>query len=328
MTRGGSRASWASRSTSSTWSASSSAGVMRPFVDAYLRAARPARASTATRPSSSGRCWAGRGRCTAATRWPRATTPACGRCRTPRDRRSRAMSCWPGVDADKDQSYFLYGLRQEQLAHSRFPAGRPDQASRCAPSRTSWGSSRRPSPRARSCASCPAGTSVGRSANGRGWQPLPGVVMDADGRDAVVTPGRPPTPSDPSQVALSPDGNRAYVTNHDIGAVTVINTTPAERSTRRCRSLPDRTRCSSPPTDVGCTSPTPPRTSVSVLDPPRTRSTATIAVGHSPEGLAITPDGKLLYVANADDGTVTVVDTATAKPVGSPIAPARDPTPW
>ena len=28
-----------------------------------------------------------------------------------------------GRDADKDQSYFLYGLRQEQLAHTRFPLG-------------------------------------------------------------------------------------------------------------------------------------------------------------------------------------------------------------
>ena len=28
-----------------------------------------------------------------------------------------------GLDADKDQSYFLYGLRQDQLAHTRFPLG-------------------------------------------------------------------------------------------------------------------------------------------------------------------------------------------------------------
>ena len=34
-----------------------------------------------------------------------------------------ATACWPGCDADKDQSYFLYGLRQDQLAHTRFPLG-------------------------------------------------------------------------------------------------------------------------------------------------------------------------------------------------------------
>jgi len=28
-----------------------------------------------------------------------------------------------GLDTDKDQSYFLYGLRQDQLAHTRFPLG-------------------------------------------------------------------------------------------------------------------------------------------------------------------------------------------------------------
>ena len=26
-------------------------------------------------------------------------------------------------DANKDQTYFLYGLRQDQLAHARFPLG-------------------------------------------------------------------------------------------------------------------------------------------------------------------------------------------------------------
>ena len=29
------------------------------------------------------------------------------------------------ADADKDQTYFLYGLRQDQLAHARFPLGDP-----------------------------------------------------------------------------------------------------------------------------------------------------------------------------------------------------------
>ena len=36
--------------------------------------------------------------------------------------RGGATGCWP-ADADKDQSYFLYGLRQDQLAHTRFPLG-------------------------------------------------------------------------------------------------------------------------------------------------------------------------------------------------------------
>jgi YVTN family beta-propeller protein len=129
----------------------------------------------------------------------------------------------------------------------------------------------------------------------------------------------------PSQVALSPDGNRAYVTNHDIGAVTVINTT-----TRR--AVDPQVQVAAGP-DAVLVAPDGRRVyvadstanQVSVLDPATNTVAATIPVGRSPEGLAITPDGKLLYVANADDGTVTVVDTATAKPVGSPIAAGKGP---
>ena len=65
--------------------------------------------------------------------------------------------------------------------------------------------------------------------------------------------------------------------------------------------------------------------SVSVLDTATNAATATIAVGHAPDGLAISPDGKLLYVANGDDATVTVVDTASAKPVGSPVPVGKRP---
>jgi YVTN family beta-propeller protein len=37
----------------------------------------------------------------------------------------------------------------------------------------------------------------------------------------------------------------------------------------------------------------------------------TIPVGESPFGIAITPDGAFAYVANFDDGTVSVIDTST-----------------
>ena len=50
------------------------AGVMQPFLDAYLSGETPARASTATRTSSSGRCSGGRATCTTARRSRPATT--------------------------------------------------------------------------------------------------------------------------------------------------------------------------------------------------------------------------------------------------------------
>jgi len=38
-----------------------------------------------------------------------------------------------------------------------------------------------------------------------------------------------------------------------------------------------------------------------------------ITVGNNPKGIAVTPDGKKLYVANQNDNTVSVIDTATNK---------------
>jgi len=34
-------------------------------------------------------------------------------------------------------------------------------------------------------------------------------------------------------------------------------------------------------------------------------------VGNGPFGAAVTPDGKKVYVANSDDGTVSVINTTT-----------------
>jgi YVTN family beta-propeller protein len=47
-----------------------------------------------------------------------------------------------------------------------------------------------------------------------------------------------------------------------------------------------------------------------VVDTARNRVTATIRVGNGPEGVAMTPDGRTVYVANYDSKTVSVIDTA------------------
>jgi YVTN family beta-propeller protein len=44
-----------------------------------------------------------------------------------------------------------------------------------------------------------------------------------------------------------------------------------------------------------------------------------IPVGRVPYGLAVTPDGSKVYVANALANTVSVIDTATNTVIGSPI---------
>jgi YVTN family beta-propeller protein len=51
---------------------------------------------------------------------------------------------------------------------------------------------------------------------------------------------------------------------------------------------------------------------VAVVDPETFRLVAAVKVPGQPQGLAVHPNNQILYVANAQDGTVGLVDTATA----------------
>jgi YVTN family beta-propeller protein len=50
---------------------------------------------------------------------------------------------------------------------------------------------------------------------------------------------------------------------------------------------------------------------VSVIDTATDKVIATIPVGYSPTGVAVTPDGARVYVPNAFSGTVSVIATGT-----------------
>jgi YVTN family beta-propeller protein len=50
---------------------------------------------------------------------------------------------------------------------------------------------------------------------------------------------------------------------------------------------------------------------VSVIDTNTNTVSATIPVGNGPEGLAVTADGKKIYVANVWDNSVSVINAAT-----------------
>jgi YVTN family beta-propeller protein len=56
---------------------------------------------------------------------------------------------------------------------------------------------------------------------------------------------------------------------------------------------------------------------VSVIDTAANRVVATIAVGMSPNAVAVTPDGTHVYVANLGTNNVSVIDTATNKVVAT-----------
>ena len=50
---------------------------------------------------------------------------------------------------------------------------------------------------------------------------------------------------------------------------------------------------------------------ISVIDTATNTVIATVNVGTDPSGVAVTPDGKKVYVANQDSNNVSVIDTAT-----------------
>ena len=104
------------------------AGVLQPFLDAYLDGETPSPCVDCNTYVKFG-ALLGRARhlydCDAVATGHYAR-------RDVRSGRARPGCCAPR-DADKDQTYFLYGLRQDQLEHARFPLGeltKPEVAGR------------------------------------------------------------------------------------------------------------------------------------------------------------------------------------------------------
>jgi tRNA-specific 2-thiouridylase len=83
-------------------------------------------------------------------------------------------------DEDKDQSYFLYGLRQDQLEHARFPLGELTKPEVRAVAR-SLGLATADKPESQGICFIPDGNVRAALRSRAGWQPEPGPVLDADG---------------------------------------------------------------------------------------------------------------------------------------------------
>jgi YVTN family beta-propeller protein len=110
----------------------------------------------------------------------------------------------------------------------------------------------------------------------------------------------------PYQVVLSADGKTAWVSNWG-GRVPK----PGETTARSAGSevVVDSRGIASSGT-------------VSVIDPVAGRETSQIETGLHPAGMALSPDGKRLYVACTNADLVTVIDTAQAKALGAiPVRP-------
>ena len=111
----------------------------------------------------------------------------------------------------------------------------------------------------------------------------------------------------PTQVAVSPDGARAYVTASGAGTVSVIDTATNTVTT----TIPvgtNPTAVTLPPhglrlnTGAG---------TVSVINTAANTVATTITVGTQPYSIALSADGTRAYVTNTGSGTVSVINTAT-----------------
>ena len=83
-------------------------------------------------------------------------------------------------DDDKDQTYFLYGLRQEQLAHALFPLGELTKPEVREVARD-LGLATADKPESQGICFIPDGDVRGALRSRAGWTPEPGPVIDADG---------------------------------------------------------------------------------------------------------------------------------------------------
>ncbi|MHB8400220.1 MAG: MnmA/TRMU family protein, partial [Candidatus Limnocylindrales bacterium] len=83
-------------------------------------------------------------------------------------------------DADKDQTYFLYGLRQDQLAHARFPLGDLTKPEVRAIAR-SLHLVTADKPESQEICFVPGGDYRTALRDRAGWAPAAGPVVDADG---------------------------------------------------------------------------------------------------------------------------------------------------
>jgi YVTN family beta-propeller protein len=136
----------------------------------------------------------------------------------------------------------------------------------------------------------------------------------------------------PRNVAVSPDGTRAYVTNRLDATLSVINTaTNGIITTVDLGSGGGPTGVAVTPNGARAYVATTSFNIVSVLDTVTNTVFKTVNVGTNPAGVAVTPDGTKVYVTNLNGASVSVIDTATnavattipvdAAPLGVAVTP-------
>ena len=150
------------------------AGVLQPFLDAYLDGRTPSPCVDCNTYVKFG-ALLGRARhlydceAVATGHYARRDVGPDGRARL---RRAR--------DEDKDQTYFLYGLRQDQLEHARFPLGELTKPEVREVARD-LGLATADKPESQEICFVPGGDYRDALRDRAGWRPEPGPVLDVDG---------------------------------------------------------------------------------------------------------------------------------------------------
>jgi YVTN family beta-propeller protein len=105
-------------------------------------------------------------------------------------------------------------------------------------------------------------------------------------------------------IYVAPDLTRIVTTNTSAGTVSIIEKSPALPSA----GPPPGARNPAQGTPAGARPPGPPS------DPPGGAwNQSVVKVGNGSEGFDVSPDGKEIWVANAQDGTISIIDFAAKK---------------
>jgi tRNA-specific 2-thiouridylase len=150
------------------------AGVLSPFLAAYLDGRTPVPCTDCNTTVKFG-ALLGRARhlyecdAVATGHYARRTVAADGRSELRR-----------AADDDKDQTYFLYGLRQDQLADARFPLGELTKPEVRGVAR-SLGLATADKPESQGICFIPDGDVRGALRDRTAWEPAAGPIVDADG---------------------------------------------------------------------------------------------------------------------------------------------------
>ncbi len=158
------------------------AGVLQPFLDAYLDGRTPSPCVDCNTYVKFG-ALLGRARhlydcdAVATGHYARRDIGPDGRARL---RRAR--------DEDKDQTYFLYGLRQDQLEHARFPLGELTKPEVREVAR-GLGLATADKPESQEICFVPGGDYRDALRDRAGWHPEPGALIDIDGERVGEHPG-------------------------------------------------------------------------------------------------------------------------------------------